>query len=91
MSERDVRTSEEQDWDNDVQKQIATLGKVIRWSEKWENWGDKEKDWHTELTSGRIRHYLELATLELYDLQYIKPEKEVLKWRERQYTDRKRR
>ncbi len=74
MAKRDVRTSKDLDWDDEVQDQIDKLRKVIRWSEDLENWGDSNKAWHTERTSGRICHYLELATLDLYDLQYFKPD-----------------
>lgn len=89
MAQPDLRTAEDRQWDEDIAGHIAALGDVIKWAGKWEGWGHRNKDWHTERECGRVRHYLELAVLELYDLQYIKEEKEVKEWRLQQYTDRK--
>ncbi len=72
------------EWNKEVQEQIDALSKVIKWNNKWEGWGndDKNKDWYTARAAGRAKHYLQLAEIEMYDLQYNPDEQWKTNWRE---------
>lgn len=64
--------------------QIEKLTKVKEWLDYIYNKNKNDFSWPDRFRAKRAWHYLELATLEMYSMQYEDPEKIPLYWRDEQ-------
>jgi hypothetical protein len=89
-SEMTELSKSQKKWNYTVEKQVKTLEPVKRWLEQYDKWIEKEKKgkkypWAEEQCVKRARSYMELAILEIYNLQYYRTSTERindLKWQQ---------
>lgn len=79
----DKLTKDEQKWNDEVEEKIDSLDDL---KEHLKNIYESESDfsWPDQLRAKRAYHYLELATLEMYSMQYEVPERLLLYWQDEQ-------
>lgn len=85
MMTNKLNPKEQDDWNGEVEEKINKLDKtdVKKWlNDIYKN--ENDFSWPDRFRAKRAWHYLELATLEMYSMQYEDPEKIPLYWRDEQ-------
>ncbi len=73
--------NERQKWNKKVKAKIKTIKSVLPWLMKIENDRDKYFDWESQKSAHKAVRFIELATWEMWSLQYFYNKKQRRLWK----------